>query len=348
MFEEIRLASFIAKNETKDPTVIPAIEALTMATRVGADALHIGGLTGSLETGKRADLILVDLSPIHNAPRFRRDPLATYAQIVFASKSTDVTDVMANGQWLMRSKQLQTLDEAELMAEAQDYALKIDQFLIRREQSVLAKLIAIGGASEEESFEVQAKVRLPVPDSVLMGLQKPEIEILYKRHYHEYDTYFRFDDPEQGYVRYREDEFINEDSGVDNVRSRLTLVGPVREAEYPSDVLLSRSRFLAPATSSLRFYREYFNPDDEIFIEKDRRRWHIRFRETSFYVNLDWVIKPDLGFFLEVKARTWSRTDAETKAALVAELLRFLGGDPDKTVTEDYVRIVEKLKEKSG
>jgi 5-methylthioadenosine/S-adenosylhomocysteine deaminase len=65
-------------------------------------------------------------------------------------------------------------------------------------------------------------------------------------------------------------------------------------------------------------------------------------------VNLDWVIKPDLGFFLEVKARTWSRTDAETKAALVAELLRFLGGDPDKTVTEDYVRIVEKLKEKSG
>ena len=348
MFEEIRLASFLAKGATRDPTVIPAIEALSMATRIGAQALHLGSVTGSLEAGKRADLILVDISPIHNAPRFRRDPLATYAQIVFASKSTDVTDVMANGQWLMRGKELVTLDEAELMAEAQDYAQKIDRFLIQREQSVLAKLIAIGGASEEESFEVQAKVRLANPDSVLMGLQKPEIEVLYKRHYHEYDTYFRFDDPEQGYVRYREDEFINEDGGVDDVRSRLTLVGPVREREYPSDVLLSRSRFLAPATNSLRFYREYFKPDAEIFIEKDRRRWHIRFRDISFYINLDWVIKPDLGFFLEVKARTWSRTDAESKASLVAELLRFLGGDPDATVIDDYVRIVEKLEEKSG
>jgi 5-methylthioadenosine/S-adenosylhomocysteine deaminase len=255
---------------------------------------------------------------------------------------------MANGRWLMRGRSLLTLDEAELMAEAQDYARKIDLFLIRREQSVLAKLIAIGGASEEESFEVQAKVRLAVPDSVLMAMQKPEIEIEYKRHYHEYDTYFRFDDPEQGYVRYREDEFINEDGGIENVRSRLTLLGPVREREYASDVLLSRSRYLAPAKNSLRFYREYFKPDQEIFIEKDRRRWHIRFRDTSFYVNLDWVIEPDLGFFLEVKARTWSRSDAETKAELVAELIRFLGGEPDETVMDDYVRIVEKMKEKNG
>jgi len=103
MFEEVRLASFVAKASTNDPTVVPAATALVMATRMGAQALHIGHLTGSIETGKRADLIIVDLSPAHNSPRFRRDPNNAYAQLVYAAKSTDVTDVMVNGTWLMRS-----------------------------------------------------------------------------------------------------------------------------------------------------------------------------------------------------------------------------------------------------
>ncbi len=348
MFEEIRLASFLAKGMTGDPTVIPAMEALAMATRIGAHALHLGDITGSLSPGKRADMIIVNISPVHNAPRFRRDAAGMFAQIVFASKSTDVTDVMVDGKWLMRDHQLLTLDEVELMAEASSYATKIDSFLIKREQSLLAKLIAIGGASEGESFEVQSKVRIDEPMKVYEALQKPEINIEYSRHYHEYDTYFRFHDPDQGYVRYREDEFINEDGEVENVRYRLTLVGPAREAEYPSDVLLSRSRFLAPATNSLRFYREYFKPDGEIFIEKDRKRWRVDFRETNFYINLDEVMVPDLGFFLEVKSRTWSRKDAETKSALVAELIHFLGGKPEEAVTEDYVRIVESKSERPG
>lgn len=344
MFEEIRLASFLAKGWTGDPTVIPAVEALNMATRVGAKALHLGEVTGSLEPGKRADLILVSLSPIHNAPRFRRDPAGMFAQIVFASKSTDVSDVMVDGQWLMRGHRLLTLDEEELMAEAESYAKKIDSFLIKREQSILAKLIAIGGASEAESFEVQAKVRIDDPEVVMEALKQAEIEIKYSRHYHEYDTYFRFDDPDQGYVRHREDEFINEKGEVETVRNRLTLVGPTREAEYPSEVLLSRSRFLAPATNSLRFYREYFKPDGEIFIEKDRKRWYVEFRETNFYINLDKVVIPDIGYFLEVKSRTWSRKDAETKSALVAELICFLGGKPEEAVAEDYVRIADSAR----
>jgi 5-methylthioadenosine/S-adenosylhomocysteine deaminase len=60
MFEELRLASFLAKGSTGDPTVLPARQTLAMATNIGAKALHIGDLTGSLEPGKRADLILVD------------------------------------------------------------------------------------------------------------------------------------------------------------------------------------------------------------------------------------------------------------------------------------------------
>ena len=63
MFEEMRLAAFVAKAVSNDPTSVPAATALTMATRLGAQALHLGAVTGSLEPGKRADLILVDISP---------------------------------------------------------------------------------------------------------------------------------------------------------------------------------------------------------------------------------------------------------------------------------------------
>ena len=74
MFEEMRLAALVAKNASNDPTVLPAAQAVAMATRLGARALHMEQLIGSLEPGKRADLILVDLARAHNAPRFRREP----------------------------------------------------------------------------------------------------------------------------------------------------------------------------------------------------------------------------------------------------------------------------------
>ncbi len=342
MFEEIRLASFLAKGTSGDPTAVSAPLALSMGTRLGARALHAGEITGSLEVGKRADIILVDISALHNSPRFRHDRNSTYAQLVFAAKSTDVSDVMVNGKWVMRDHQLLTLNEPELLAEAAAYAKKIDYFLIKREQSILSKLVAIGGAVQEESFEVQAKVRLTDPSTVQAAIEKGELEILYTRHYREFDTYFRFDDPQQGYLRYREDEAVLPDGSVSNARYRLTLLGPARERQYPSDVMLSRSRYIAPASHSLRFYREYFKPDHEILIEKDRQRWRIIFHDTTFYVNLDQVIKPDLGYFLEIKSRTWSRLDAEHKSTLIAELITYLGGKPDETVSEDYVRIIEK------
>ncbi len=341
MFEEIRLASFIAKAHSGDPTALPAQQTLAMATRLGANALHIGHLTGSLAPGKRADLILVDIKTLHNAPRFRREPDGIYAQIVYAAKSSDVSDVMVNGKWLMRAQQLTTLDEGNLYEQAAEYSQKIDVFLIQREQSVLSKLIAIGGASEGESFEVQAKVRISDPQPVLAAIEQPSLEILHTRHYHEYDTYFSFDDPKQGYLRYREDEFIDESDEVSKIRYRLTLLGPAREDHFPSDVLLSRSRFIAPATHSLRFYREYFKPTGESFIEKDRLRWRVLFQGTEFYINLDHMEKPDLGYFLEVKSRTWSSRDAQHKATLAEGLITFLGASPDKTVARDYIEFVE-------
>jgi 5-methylthioadenosine/S-adenosylhomocysteine deaminase len=340
MFEEIRLAAFIAKASTGDPTSLPASQAIIMATRMGAKALHIGHLTGTLEAGKRADLILVDTSSLHNLPHFRRDPNNVYAQIVYASKSTDVTDVMVNGKWLMRDRNLLTLNEDELTLAAQEYAKRIDAFLIKRENSVLSKIIAIGGASESESFEVQVKIRINNPEPISEALIKPEIEVLHHRHYHEYDTYFSFTDPSQGYIRYREDEFINEKSEVSNVRYRLTLIGQAREGYFPSDVILSRSRYIAPATNSLRFYREYFKPATETFIEKDRLRWRILFQGTEFYINVDRLDHPDLGYFLEVKSRTWSKRDAEHKSQVVLQIIEFLGASIDGTVTQDYIELI--------
>jgi len=339
MFEEIRLAAFIAKVHTNDPTVLPAQTALAMATRLGAKALHIGHLTGTLEVGKRADLIMVDINRLHNVPRFRRDPNNIYAQIVYAGHASDVSDVMINGKWVLRNQQLTTLDEAALLKQAAVYSERIDAFLIEREQSVLSKLIAIGGATEAESFEIQIKVRLQERAPVIEAIHRAQIEILHYRHYHEFDTYFSFDDPAQGRIRYREDELIDNNDKVQNVRYRLTHLGEERERRYPSEVLLSRSRFLAPAVHSLRFYREYFKPASETTIEKERLRWRVLFQGTEFFINIDNITSPQLGSYLEVKSRTWSRLDAEHKSHMAVELIRYLGADPENAVDQEYLAL---------
>jgi 5-methylthioadenosine/S-adenosylhomocysteine deaminase len=339
MFEEVRLAALLAKGMSGDPTALPARQALAMATRIGARAMHCEAITGSLEPGKRADLIVVDLEQAHNVPRFDRDPNAVYARLVYASKASDVADVMCNGRWLMRDRRLLTLDEEELRLAAADLATRIDRFLIHREQSVLQKLIAIGGATEEESFEVQVKARLADAASVQAALDSDEITVIRGVHYHQYDTYFFFDDPEQGRLRYREDAALDADGNVSSVRARLTLTGLSHEEAFGS-VLLFRSRFLAPAAHSPRFYREYFKPQREREIEKERRRWQIGYRGAQFYVHLDRLLKPETGgYFLEVKSRTWSRRDAQDKAAIIVELLERLGARPGEIVAEDYVEL---------
>lgn len=339
MFEEMRLTALLAKGVTGDPTALPARQALAMATRIGARAVHLGDVTGSLEPGKRADLIVVDVDQLHNAPTFGRDPNAIYARLVYAAKASDVVDVMCEGRWLMRERRLLTLDEDALRSEAAKMARRIDTFLIAREQSVLQKLIAIGNATEQESFEVQVKARLGSVETALRALASDEITVIRAVHYHQYDTYFFFDDPSQGRLRYREDEFLDERDEVTNARARLTLTGPSREAAFGA-VLLFRSRFFAPATHSPRFYREYFKPQREREVEKDRRRWLVRYRGVQFYVHIDRLLNPPAdGYFVEVKSRTWSRGDAQNKAHIITELLERLGARSEETIEEDYVEL---------
>lgn len=340
-FEEMRLANFIAKGSSGDPTVLPASQTLVMATRMGADALHLGHLTGSLEPGKRADMITIDLNTIHNSPRFHHDPNGIYSQIVYAAKASDVTDMMVNGHWIMREKIIPGLDEKELIQQAQEYADQIDKFIVKREKSIISKLIAIGGASREESFEVQVKVGVNNSNAILQKLENGQLEIIRSRHYHEYDTYFEFEDDSEGRLRYREDYFVEKDGSVSQVRSRLTHIGPTREHRFPKDVLLSRSRFIAPADQTLRFYREYFKPASETEVEKDRLRYLVNYKGEEFFINLDHMKKPDLGYFLEIKARTWSEKDAEVKSGIILELLEFLGLSRDKKIDKDYIEIAE-------
>ncbi len=339
MFEEVRLAAILAKGATLDPIVVPAKQALIMATRLGAEAMYQGHLTGSLEVGKRADLIVVDRSTLHNTPHFERDSDAIYSQLVYATKSTDVAHVMVNGVWLMRDRKLLTVDEAAVMKQAAVIATQIDSFLIAREGNVLNKLIAIGGVRQKESFEIQVKARLAEPEKLDALLKDDRVIIVRHTHYRQYDTYFLFGDENQGRVRYREDDAIGENGEVEAVRARLTYTSPTKEREFDDAVLLSRSQFLAPADRPLRFYREYFRPTEQREIQKERRRWHILYKGVLFYVNVDTMMSPKVeGTFLEIKSQTWSKNDAEYKATLMSEILEdILGLTAEKRVRKEYI-----------
>jgi 5-methylthioadenosine/S-adenosylhomocysteine deaminase len=339
MFEEMRLAALLAKTVANDPTVLPAIEAVKMATIGGARALHMADSTGSLEPGKRADVIVVDMNGMHNWPHFHSHDEAIYSRLVYAAKSTDVAHVICNGRWLMRDRQLLTVDEEQIKKAAAEAAAEIDAFVAKRESSPYNKLVLLSGVERQESFEIQVKVHIDKVDHIMTVLEGGELTITKRAHYRQFDSYFIFEanDPDAARLRFRDDEFVDEDGKVYEARSRLTLLGEESEQAYPNAVMLSRSRWLAPAEQSLRFYREYFAPDNEVEVHKDRRRWRIIYRDTDFALNLDQVIKPKMdGHFLEIKSRTWSRTDAERKAGLISELLQLFGVEPATAEPKDY------------
>jgi 5-methylthioadenosine/S-adenosylhomocysteine deaminase len=342
MFEEVRLAAILAKGATLDPTALPAKQAVLMATRMGAEAMHMGDMTGSLEPGKRADIIVVDRHTVHNTPNFERDYDAVYSQIAYAAKSTDVRHVIVNGRWLLRDRAILTVDEASVMQEARALAREIDAFLIKREGNLLNKLIAIGGVERSESFEIQVKAHLPESISaeqiVEPLLVEPHVQVVRKSFYRQYDTYFLFADESQGRVRYREDDALSQSGEVEGVRTRLTFTSPTKEREFDNAVVLSRSQFIAPATRPLRFYREYFRPVEERAIQKERKRWHILYKGVLFYVNVDTMMAPVIrGTFIEIKSQTWSRLDAEYKATLISEILAHLGLTPEKLIRKEYI-----------
>ena len=338
MLEEMRLAAILAKTDANDPTSLPARQALLMATRQGAEALFLGELTGSLEPGKLADVIVMDARRTHNMPHFQRSEDAIYSQIVYAGKSTDVAHVICHGRWLMRDRHLLTLNEEALIARAQEQALRVDEFLRAKTGDVLSKLLTVTqGMERGESFEVQAKLVLRDAASLERLLDHEAVQVLKQVHYRQYDTWFSFESEADGRLRYREDDLLDADGAVESTRSRLTLTRYNKVDSYDLAVMLSRSRFFAQADRPLRFYREYFRPVAESALEKDRRRWHIMFQGVLFYVNVDrFISPPGEETYLELKSRTWSAADAGDKAMRIKEMLAILGVDAADMVLEDY------------
>jgi len=127
MWEEMRLATFLQKIDRMDPEVLPATEVLTMATRGGATAIGLGDSIGSLEVGKRADLIQVAFDDVHHVPTFD-----VISHLVYVTDEQDVASVIVDGEVLMRDREFLTLDIERIRTEASALGAKIQAGLAKR------------------------------------------------------------------------------------------------------------------------------------------------------------------------------------------------------------------------
>ncbi len=124
MWEAMDAAAKLHKLSSGDPKVVTAEEALAMATIGGARALHMERDIGSLEEGKRADLVVVDLDALHQTPRYQ-----IYSHLVYATKATDVRTVVIEGRVVMRDRRLLTLNEALIKQRARAIRERISRSL---------------------------------------------------------------------------------------------------------------------------------------------------------------------------------------------------------------------------
>jgi 5-methylthioadenosine/S-adenosylhomocysteine deaminase len=120
MFEAMRQAAFLHKLVAGDPRAIPAPVALEMATIAGARAMGMDREIGSLETGKRADLLVVSMASARQTPMY--DPVS---HIVYVTHGDDVQTMIVNGKVLMRDRKVLTLDRRQVLADARVFAEKV-------------------------------------------------------------------------------------------------------------------------------------------------------------------------------------------------------------------------------
>jgi 5-methylthioadenosine/S-adenosylhomocysteine deaminase len=120
MFEAMRQAAFLHKLVSEDPRVIPARTAIDMATIDGARAMGMQREIGSLESGKRADLIVVSMAAARQTPLY--DPLS---HLVYVTRGDDVRTTIVNGRVLMRDRKVLTLNRDEVLSEARAFAARV-------------------------------------------------------------------------------------------------------------------------------------------------------------------------------------------------------------------------------
>jgi 5-methylthioadenosine/S-adenosylhomocysteine deaminase len=126
MFEEMDLAAKLQKITRMDPRALPAEQVVEMATIGGARALHMDKEIGSLEPGKKADLILVDTTAPHATPMYN-----VYSELVYALKASDVKTVIVGGRVVMQDRRMVTLDATEILAKAREYQTRISASLAK-------------------------------------------------------------------------------------------------------------------------------------------------------------------------------------------------------------------------
>jgi 5-methylthioadenosine/S-adenosylhomocysteine deaminase len=126
MFEEMDLAAKLQKISRMDSRALPAEQVVEMATIGGARAIHLEKQIGSLESGKKADLIIVDTTAAHAVPMYN-----VYSELVYALKATDVKTVIIAGKPVMEDRRFVTLNEPEILAKAAEYKKKISDSLAK-------------------------------------------------------------------------------------------------------------------------------------------------------------------------------------------------------------------------
>ncbi|HCC56741.1 MAG TPA: amidohydrolase [Solibacterales bacterium] len=126
LMEEMDLAAKLQKLSTGDPTSLPARQAFAMATIGGARVLGMQKEIGSLEAGKRADLIAITLEHSTGVPLYD-----VYAQLVYALKGSDVRDVMVNGRWIVNDHRSLTLDQPLVLTRAREWGQRIQKGLAK-------------------------------------------------------------------------------------------------------------------------------------------------------------------------------------------------------------------------
>jgi len=112
MLQDMKFAALLQKLKYMDPRSLPAKAVVRMATRGGAEALNLDKLIGSIEVGKRADIVVVDTRKLRYLPI--RDP---YTALAYCSSGSDVRDVIVDGRLIVENGRLQTIDTAKLVEE---------------------------------------------------------------------------------------------------------------------------------------------------------------------------------------------------------------------------------------
>jgi 5-methylthioadenosine/S-adenosylhomocysteine deaminase len=120
LWEEMDTAAKLHKLISRDPKVVNAEQAFEMATIRGARALHLEKEIGSIETGKRADIVIVDLDDLNQTPYYN-----IYSDLVYATKAADVRTVIIEGRVIMRDRRLLTLNEETIKADARRFRERI-------------------------------------------------------------------------------------------------------------------------------------------------------------------------------------------------------------------------------